>query len=122
MKRWLAVTYALACAASAGAQDEIVVEAQRLSASEVADTTLVMERGRNNRVEIKIRANGHFKSYWNGLDSDWGTWSIRGEQICFEGRTRGSFCGNLAGRKVGDRWIAKGLDGKDYEARLLAGA
>ena len=106
------------------AEDVIVVEARRLSASDVADTTLVMERGRNTRIEIEIRANGSFKSYLNGLDSDFGTWSVRNDLVCFEGRMRGDFCApNLAGKKPGDRWTGDSrLDGRRYEFRLLQGA
>lgn len=108
----------------ADAETVIVVEAPRLSASDVADTTLVMERGRNTRIEIRMRANGSFKSYLNGLDSDFGTWNVRNDLVCFDGRMRGDFCApNLAGKRPGDRWTgASRLDGQRYEFRLRQGA
>ena len=110
--------------AGADSGNVIVVEEQRLSASDVADTTLVMERGRTTRIEIEIRANGSFKSYLNGLDSDFGTWNIRDELVCFEGRMRGDFCApNLAGKRPGDRWVGTSrIDGRRYEFRLREGA
>jgi len=110
--------------ADTGSENVIVVEERRLSASDVADTTLVMQRGRSTRIEIEIRANGSFKSYLNGLDSDFGTWNIRKDLVCFEGRMRGDFCApNLAGKRPGDRWVGTSqIDGRRYEFRLREGA
>jgi len=110
--------------AGADPENVLVVEAPRLSASGVADPTLVMERGRSTRIEIRMRANGSFKSYLNGLDSDFGTWDIRNDLVCFDGRMRGHFCApNLAGKRPGDRWAGTSrLDGQRYEFRLREGA
>lgn len=99
--------------------DEIVVEAQRLS-RELKNTRLLLVRP-NNRLEFEIRADGAFKSPMNGLQSDFGTWRVDGSNLCFDGRARGTFCSAmLFGRHTGVSWITTGLDGKRYEARLTA--
>lgn len=100
---------------------EIVVEGTRLSDTGLTDTALVMVRGRTTRITIELRVDGIFRSYLNGLDSDWGLWRVEGETVCFEGRMRGTFCApGLVGKRVGDRWEAIGQDGLKYEAGLIA--
>ena len=95
------------------------MEAQRLS-RELKNTKLLLVRP-NNRVEFEIRANGTFKSSLNGLQSDFGKWRVDGGNVCFEGRTRGTFCSPiLFGKQPGDSWVTTGLDGMRYEARLTA--
>lgn len=99
--------------------DEIIVEAQRLS-RELKNTKLLLVRP-GSRVEFEIRANGTFKSSMNGLQSDFGRWLVDSGNVCFDGRARGTFCSPmLFGRRPGDSWITTGLDGMRYEARLTA--
>jgi hypothetical protein len=101
---------------------EIVVEGTRLRDTGLADTTIVMSRGRHTEIRIEMRADGVFRSYLNGLDSDWGRWTIRDDALCFEGRLRESYCARgVVGRQVGDTWRTAGLDGLEYEAKLIAG-
>ena len=105
--------------AAAEQNDEIIVEARRLS-RELKNTKLLLVRP-NSRVEFEIRANGTFKSSMNGLQSDFGKWRIDGGSVCFDGRGRGTFCSPmLFGRRLGDSWVTTGLDGMRYEARLTA--
>lgn len=100
--------------------NEIIVEAQRLP-EELKNTTLVMVRGRDNRVMFKIRADGTFASSMNGLPSDFGKWRVEQDNVCFDGRMRGTFCGpGLLGKRPGDAWVATGYDGMRWEARLIA--
>ncbi|MBO9518704.1 MAG: hypothetical protein J7493_11610 [Porphyrobacter sp.] len=101
--------------------DDIIVEAQRLP-EELKDTTLEFVRGRDNRVTFKIRADGTFASALRGLPSDFGVWRVEGDNVCFVGRMRGTFCGQaLLNRRPGDTWEAVGYDGKMWKARLIAG-
>jgi hypothetical protein len=103
--------------------DEIVVQAQRLTAAALPNTTLIMERGRDNQVKIRIRSDGTFVSYLRGLQSDFGKWRVESHTVCFDGRARGAFCApTLFGKHPGDTWEAVGLDGAKYKARLLAGS
>lgn len=100
--------------------DEIVVEAQRLP-EELKDTTLSFVRGRDNRVTFRIRRDGTFVSKMNGLPSDFGTWRVEGDNVCFIGRARGTFCGQaLLNRRLGDTWEAVGFDGKMWKASLTS--
>ena len=100
--------------------DEIVVEAQRLP-EELKDTTLTFVRGRHNRVTFRIRRDGTFASKMNGLPSDFGTWRVEGDDLCFIGRSRGTFCGQaLLNRRLGDTWEAVGFDGKLWEVSLTS--
>jgi hypothetical protein len=107
-------------ASTAAEQDnEIVVEAQRLS-EELKNTKLLLVRP-SNRIEFQIRANGTFKSSLNGLQLDFGEWRVTGANVCFEGRARGTFCSPmLFGKRAGDSWVTTGLDGMRYEARLTS--
>lgn len=99
---------------------EIVVVGARLRDTGLADTAIVMERGRTTRIRIEMRADGVFRSYLNGLDSDWGRWLVREGDVCFEGRSRGNFCAiGLLGRKVGDTWQGVGRDGLEYDYKLV---
>ncbi|KRA83865.1 hypothetical protein [Altererythrobacter sp. Root672] len=102
--------------------NEIVVQIQRLSATGLRDTTLVMER-RDYRIEIEMRADGTFRSSLNGLFSDRGKWRVDGERVCFDGIYRESYCSsNLVGKRPGDAWDGvSGLDGLRYKVRLVAG-
>ena len=101
---------------------EIVVQAQRLTAAALPNTTLIMEHGRGNQVKINIRADGTFVSYLRGLRSDFGRWRVESHTVCFDGRARGAFCApTLFGKHPGDTWEAVGLDGMKYKAKLIAG-
>lgn len=102
--------------------DEIVVEGTRLRDTGLADSTVVMEHGRHTRIRIEMRADGIFRSYLNGLHSDWGKWTVRDDKVCFDGRMRESYCASgLVGRRVGDTWQTVALDGLVYDAKLIAG-
>ncbi|MBT2135878.1 hypothetical protein KK137_16195 [Croceibacterium sp. LX-88] len=122
----LALTSGLAAHAQAPTApvetDEIVVHRQRLSATNLANTTLIMER-RDYRVRIEMDADGTFRSSLNGLFSDVGRWRIEGERVCFDGTYRESYCSSaLVGKRPGDSWDGvSGLDGKRYKVRLVVG-
>ena len=100
-----------------------MVEGARLADTGLADTTILMQRGRTTQIRIELRPDGVFRSLLNGLHSDWGTWTVREGSLCFAGRQRESYCTTgMVGRRVGDTWIAEGLDGLAYDARLIAGS
>jgi hypothetical protein len=104
--------------ATSGEDGAIVVEGQRLP-DDLKDTTLTLVRGRDNRVTFRIRRDGTFVSKRNGLQSDFGRWRVEGDNVCFVGRARGTFCGRgLLNGRLGDRWETLGYDGKVWEASL----
>jgi len=100
---------------------EIVVRAPRLSDTGLADTTVIMAKGLDRKIRIELDGDGRFYSYFNGIKSDWGRWQVVDNQLCFKGTFRESFCApGVYGKKVGDHWLAVGLDGITYKTRLVA--
>lgn len=103
--------------------DEIVVQGQRTGAAGLADTTLILERRRDDQLKIEMDGDGTFRSFVNGRLHDRGKWRVDGELVCFDATRPGesSCASGIIGKRPGDEWDTTVPGGRRFKARLVAG-
>ncbi|HWF00473.1 MAG TPA: hypothetical protein VG248_11805 [Caulobacteraceae bacterium] len=121
----VAAAAAIACAQAQGAPQRDAADTGRVRAA--IGNTIVETYPDGRQAEIWLKADGSYTGEGRRHDMSNGTWSVKGEQICFRQQHPsvpfgfGHLCRDIPEVSIGQSWTSKAATGEPVKVRLARG-